>query len=414
MKSDLDTLMHRHGFDVILVSGASQHNPAMVYFTGGGHISGSDLIKIRGAEAVLFHNPMERDEAVRTGLKTISYSKYPWVELVKEAGGDDLEALVLRFQKMFTDLGILSGKVAVYGFEDVGMFYSILSQLQKKMPDLVFEGFARDEVLLNARMTKDLDEIERIRQMGKITIDVVGKTADFLTGHRTRKGLLVQKNGAPLLIGDVKRKINLWLAEGGVENPWGTIFAIGRDAGVPHSCGTPCDAIRLGQTIVFDIYPCEAGGGYFYDFTRTWCLGYASDEIQNLYADVKKVYDQIYAELVVNQPFYLLQKRTCDLFEEMGHPTVKSSPVTETGYVHSLGHGIGLQVHEKPWSTMVNPSPSDILAPGSVFTLEPGLYYPEKGMGVRIEDSLLVTPQGRFEVLAEYSKELVLPMDLTN
>ena len=92
--------------------------------------------------------------------------------------------------------------------------------------------------------------------------------------------MLIGRDGEPVTIGQVKGLINLWLAERGAENPEGTIFAIGRDAAVPHSSGNPSDILRLGQTIVFDIYPCEAGGGYFYDFTRTWCLGYAPDDVQ--------------------------------------------------------------------------------------------------------------------------------------
>ena len=174
--------------------------------------------------------------------------------------------------------------------------------------------------------------------------------------------------------------------------------------------GNPSDALQLGQTIVYDIYPCEAGGGYYYDFTRTWSLGYVTDETQQLYDQVRQVYDTISAELKVNAPFYKYQERACALFEEMGHPTIQSDPAVERGYVHSLGHGIGLRVHEKPWASAVNPSSTDILAPGSVFTLEPGLYYPERGMGVRIEDSWWVTPDGEFEILAEFPKDLLLPM----
>ena len=410
MKADLDKLMKEHNIDVLLVAGNAQHNPAMVYLTGGGHINDAILIKKREQDAVLFHNSMERDEAARTGLKTISYSKYPLEDLLKEASGNHAEALAIRLQKMFNDLHITSGRVGLYGENEVGSFYSLFTRVQQLMPKLIFEGFFKDEIMLNARMTKEPAEIERIRQMGKVTVDVVGKTADFLTSQKTKKGLLVHKDGSPITIGEVKRKINLWLAENGVENPEGTIFAIGRDAGVPHSTGTASDAMRLGQTIVYDIFPCEAGGGYFYDFTRTWCLGYAPDPVAKLYEDVKSVYDTVTSELKLNAPFANYQKRTCEIFEAMGHPTIMSTPGIEEGYVHSLGHGIGLQVHEKPWCTMVNPSPSDTLAANSVFTLEPGLYYPEKGMGMRIEDSLLATEDGKFEILADYPKDLVLPI----
>lgn len=410
MKADLDKLMKKNDIDVLYVTGAAQHNPAMVYFVGNAHVSEAALVKKRGSEPVLFHHPMEREEAAKSGLKLISFSKYLLEDLSKEAGGNYSEALVLRVKKMLTDLGIKSGRVGIYGTQEVGPFFALFNRLQELMPELKFQGFIRDEILLSAMMTKDAHEIERIRQMGKITVEVVGKTADYLTGQKTKKGALVHKDGSAVTIGEVKNLINLWLAERGVENPEGTIFAMGRDAGIPHSVGTPSDQIKLGQTIVFDIYPCEAEGGYFYDFTRTWSLGFATDEALKLFEQVRQVYDTLYSELKVNAPFYKYQLRTCEIFEEMGHPTVKANPGTENGYVHSLGHGIGLRVHEKPWSSHLNPSPTDILTPGSVFTLEPGLYYPEKGMGVRIEDSLCVTEDGRFEILADYPKELVLPM----
>ncbi len=112
--------------------------------------------------------------------------------------------------------------------------------------------------------------------------------------------LLVHKDGTPLTIGQVKSRIDLWVAEYGAENPEGTIFAMGHDAGVPHSTGNASDPLRFGQTIVFDFYPCEAQGGYYYDITRTWCLGYATDEALALYEDVLFVYHQVRSQLRLN------------------------------------------------------------------------------------------------------------------
>jgi Xaa-Pro aminopeptidase len=224
-----------------------------------------------------------------------------------------------------------------------------------------------------------------------------------------RNEMLVKPDGQPLTIGEVKSRINLWLAERGAENPQGTIFAIGRDSGVPHSSGNPTDPLRLGQTIVFDIYPCEEGGGYYHDFTRTWCLGYAPDEAWKLYEDVLSIYNQITHELKINAPYMTYQQRTCELFEGLGHPTVKSNPETQDGYVHSLGHGVGLNIHERPWSGM-SAGEADRLAPGAVFTIEPGLYYPDRGLGVRLENTLWVNPDGGFEIMADYPMDLVLPL----
>jgi Xaa-Pro aminopeptidase len=264
-------------------------------------------------------------------------------------------------------------------------------------------------VLLAAMATKEEQEVERIRKMGQITVGVVGQVAEFLTSHRVRAEVLVKSDGSALTIADVKSRINLWLAEAGAENPEGTIFAIGRDAGVPHSSGNPADFLRLGQSIVFDIFPCEAGGGYFYDFTRTWSLGYATDELQALYEDVRSVYNRVMGELRYGAHCKDYQKLTCDLFEAQGHPTVQTNPQTQEGYVHSLGHGLGLHVHERP-SFGANSPPDDVLAAGVVITVEPGLYYPERGMGVRLEDTVWVRPDGQFEILADYPLDLVLPV----
>jgi Xaa-Pro aminopeptidase len=409
MKADIDALMQAYGLDALWVMGSGQNNPAMVYLTGGSHLTYADLIIKRGQTGVLFHGPMERDEAAKSGLDTRSYSNYPLSQLLKESGGNPLRANLLRYKKMLQDVGVKSGRLALYGQVEFGPTFTLLNALNKEMPGLELVGFQENDILAEAMMTKDASELDRIRKMGQITTTVVAKTADFLSGHPVKDGALVKSSGEPLTIGEVKRKINLWLAELGAENPKGTIFATGRDAGVPHSTGDAAGLLRLGQTIVYDIFPCEPGGGYFYDFTRTWCLGYAPDDVQALYENVRTVYNQVSAALTVKEPFKKYQRLTCELFEQMGHPTILSVPETEAGYVHSLGHGVGLKVHERPASGSAALA-GDILVPGVVATLEPGLYYPERGMGVRLEDTFWVTPDGKFEIFAPYPQDLVLPV----
>jgi len=409
MKSDLDRIMEAHNLDAMLVTGPAQHNPPMVYLTGGGHLTGGDLVKKRGEAPILFYNPMERDEAAKTGLATRNLGDYRFQDLLKQTGGDYLQAMVMRYQAMLTELGITSGRIAINGQADAGSVYAIFTTLQKAMPGLTLVGELGDSALLEAMATKDESEVERIRRMGQVTTAVVAQVSDFLTSHPVKDGVLVKADGQPLTIGDVKSRINLWLAERGVENPEGTIFAIGHDAGVPHSAGNPDDLLRLGQTIIFDIFPCEAEGGYYYDLTRTWCLGYAPDEVLALYEDVLTVYNWIISELRVDMPCKEYQQRTCELFEARGHATIKTNPQTQEGYVHGLGHGVGLNVHERPWFGL-SVTDVDRLAPGVVVTIEPGLYYPERGMGVRLENTVWVHPDGQMEVLAEYPLDLVLPM----
>jgi Xaa-Pro aminopeptidase len=409
MKSDLDQLLRDNRADALWVTGPAQHNPAMVYLTGGGHMTRADVIKPAGQPMLLCHAPMERDEAAKTGLVTLNYTEFPIKERLAEAKGDRLTAEALLYKKIFERLNLTEGKVLLYGRTDAGKHFAIVQKLGKLLPELSFTGDLDDAVLLQAMATKQADEIERIRTMGKVVVDVVSRTADFLTSHKVQDETLVKADGAPLTIGDVKGQINLWLAELGAENPEDTIFAIGADAGVPHSSGTPGDSIQLGKTIVFDIFPCEKGGGYFYDFTRTWCLGYAPEEAQALYDQVKSTYDQLVSELKAGENAATFQNRTCEIFEELGHATVRHNPGTSSGYVHSLGHGVGLNIHEKPWFSRPDDS-SNALVPGSVFTVEPGLYYPDKGMGVRLEDTYYVTDDGQFERFVDYPMELVLPM----
>jgi len=353
---------------------------------------------------------MERDEAAATGLQTKNLAEYSWKDLLKEADGNSIKATALRYQKMLSEQGITSGRVAIYGKIEVGAGFAVFSALQELIPDLEIVGEeARNSTLMEAMATKDLAEVEHIRKMGKITTSVVGNVVDFLTSSQAKDGVLVGRDGEALTIGDVKRRINLWLAMEGAENPEGTIFAIGPDAGVPHSAGKPDDLLRLGQTIIFDIFPCEAGGGYFYDFTRTWCLGFAPDDVQALYDDVYSVYQTIMAELKAGAYFPDYQNRTCELFSAKGHPTIKDDPTVQEGYVHSLGHGLGLHVHERPWSGSTA-TKDDNLDPGVIVTIEPGLYYPEKGMGCRLEDTVWVTLEGEMEILADFPLDLVLPI----
>ncbi len=408
MKTDLDALMQAHDIAALVVSGPGKHNPAMVYLTGGANLTMGHVIKKRDEPAMLFFAPMERDEAARIGMKSQSYLEYPQF---RASLVGDLDGHAAMLQAMLKDAGVLEGRLAFYGEVNTFRHYGVVSRLLALMPELRIADSVDDDILLQAMATKDEGEVARIRRMGQITTEVVQATADLLTNSKVKDDVLCKADGKPLTIGEVKRLIDVWLMERGSENPEGTIFAIGRDAGVPHSTGTESDVLRLGQTIVFDIFPCEAGGGYFHDFTRTWCLGYAPDEVVKLYEDVKTVNEMLIAELEVGKPFFHYQKRTCELFEEMGHPTVMSKPGTEEGYVHSLGHGVGLKVHELPMcSYQSNGGPTNALTPGHVIAMEPGLYYPERGMGVRLENTFYITPDGKFENLAPYPMDLVLPV----
>lgn len=400
MKSDLDALMKDRNLDAILVLGNAEHNPPMTYLVGGGHVSHAVLIKKLNEEPLLFCNVMEREEAARSGLKIIALRLPPITEFID------------RHTELFGSYGLSSGRVGVYGKTDLSQALLLLDLLRNAFPEVTFLGESSgDSIISRAMETKDENEVTRIRRMGKITTEVVGMVADYLTSREVRDDeVLVKEDGSPLLIGDVKGKISLWLAERSAMDVEGCVFAIGRDAGIPHSMGNPDDVLRLGKTIVFDIFPGEAGGGYFYDFTRTWSLGYATSEAQMLYDEVKSVYEKVIENIDLNVQFKEYQKFVCEEFNRNGHNTpIHTNGVFTQGYVHSLGHGLGLNVHERPSSRHTD-GEDNLLKPGVVVTIEPGLYYPEKGMGVRIEDSYWVRPDGKIELLAEYPYDFVLEM----
>src|SRR3990172_4604246 len=297
MRSDIDNLMEEAGHDFLMVRGTSGSNPSMVYFTGIANMTHATLLKKRGETPVLIHNAMERDEAAKSGCRLKNIDDFGWIKLIEAAGGDTIEATSQLLRLAFDEFNV-QGQVAIYGRLEIGDAYSLMKRIEEVMPQVHFLGEARDtSVLSRARTTKDTEEVERIRHMGRITTDVVSEVAGFLTSQRVKGEMLIDGEGQPVTIGAVRRLIDLQLARLGAANPDATIFAMGHDSAVPHSIGRDSEALRVGQPIIFDIFPCEPGGGYYYDFTRTWCLGHAPDEVQQLYQDVLDIYNPLLKDL---------------------------------------------------------------------------------------------------------------------
>ena len=407
MKNEIPDLMQQHDIDAIWVIGAGNNNPAMVYLTGVMEVDQADLFLLKGRPGVLFHYDMERDGAVKSGYELRSYSMFPYGPRLKEAGGNSQLAGTLRYREMFKEIGLTGGRVQVYGQVDAGQSHYSLSKLEELLPDLQFVSDPADDILRIARRTKDTDEIEHIRRMGQVTVDVVSGLVDYMTSHRVKDGCLMKNEYEWLTIGDVKRWLRHQLVEKEVQEQ-GTILSIGRDAGVPHNEGNPTSRLQLGQTIILDAFFQEAGGGYFYDFTRTWCLGYAPDEVQQDFEMVKTVHQKTAQALKAGTPFSAYQKMACGLFQQQDYPTVQESPNTLEGYVHGLGHAIGVEVHELPAADA--DLPENVLQPGMVITIEPGLYYPDRGYGIRVEDSYEILPDGSARKVVDYPWDLVLPI----
>ncbi|MFT3788961.1 MAG: M24 family metallopeptidase [Tepidisphaeraceae bacterium] len=261
-----------------------------------------------------------------------------------------------------------------------------------------------------ARRTKDADEIARLEDAGRRSCDVVRVVVEKLKSLRERDGLAVDASGSPVTIGQIKRLIAQACDERDLEQLGDNIFAQGRDAGIPHAHGNVGEPLRVGMALLFDFFPRCKTSGYFHDMTRTFALGHAPDELRKVYDDVKAAFDAAMSALTLGGRTKGYHDLVCDVLRKRGHPTILDRWPLEEGYCHSLGHGLGIQVHEAP-SLGGFVDRGDVLEKGSVVTVEPGLYYPNRNLGVRIEDTVVVDPEtGAVRSITPFPYELVVPL----
>lgn len=406
MKSDLDRLMTARNLQALLVFSDHDYCAARDYLTNGARVSGGLIVKPRGSAPVIIANPMEIEEAARSGLKV--FYDGDWAEVFRDLRGDRTSLKVESWEKCFDALGIQPGRIGVYGNGEVSVILELLRELGEKIGKYQFVGELGYSIFDEASTTKDADEIARIKAVSERTSDVLRATWDYIGGHRAVNDILVKDDSTPLTIGDVKRFVRRALLDRELEDT-NMIFAQGRDAGFPHSRGEESMALRVGEPIVFDLFPRELGGGYHHDVTRTWCIGHASAPVQEAYEQVMEAFRiAVEAFEEPGQPAHILQDKVLDYFESQGHKTGRSHPNGIEGYVHGLGHGVGLKIHERP--KMSHLLKDDKLLNGSVISIEPGLYYPERGFGVRVEDLMLIDEAGELVPLTNFPKTLVLPI----
>lgn len=407
MKSDIDRLMAERDLDALIVLGGEMPNPHRAYLTNG-HEANALVFKVRGQPPVMLTNSMEVENARQSGLQVYTYNDFRLHELWEQYP-DDADLRTLRsFERYFEAVGIRSGRVGVYGFGSLGATWELLRLLSGHFTGLEFVGEREDTLFDAAVTTKDADEIAIMREVGRRTNLVMQAAWDFIAGHRAEGDRVVKADGSPLTIGDVKAFVRLKLLEFELEDSEGMIFAQGRDGGFPHSHGNDAEPLRTGQAIVFDLFPRDMRTGYFHDMTRTWSIGHAAPEVQRAYDEVRTAFDAVMAAIRVGERTKKYQEITLDVLEEFEHPTGRSHPGTSTGYMHSLGHGVGLEIHENPRFTHM--LDRDVIQPGNVFTVEPGVYYPDRGFGIRIEDTVCIREDGTLENLTPMHKELVLPL----
>jgi Xaa-Pro aminopeptidase len=406
MKSDLDRLMEARGLAGLVVECSEAFSAERDYLTGGVAITGGKIVKKRGSDPILIVNPMETEEAKKSGLQTLSYTDLGWQDLIKEAEGNWIEAEVPFWERCLGAAGIDGGKIGIYGVGSLNEIIDIVARVGAAYPRYTLSGESGMTIFQEAYLTKDADEIARLKDIGVRTAEVLQETWDFIASHRAQGELVVNDDGVALTIGAVKRFVRRALLDRELEEH-GMIFAQGRDGGFPHSRGEKGDALRLGQAIVFDLFPRELGGGYFHDCTRTWSIGYATDDVQRAYDEIIEAFDMAVEIIRPGMATKDVQEQVQTVLESKGHKTSRSDPGTNEGYVHSLGHGIGMNIHERPSLSHLS---NDTFAVGNVLTIEPGLYYPDRGFGMRVEDSYYLSADAGLVSLTPFHRDLVLPL----
>lgn len=226
------------------------------------------------------------------------------------------------------------------------------------------------------RMVKDADEIDALRR--------AAAAGDYAFSHVEE---LAAASATEAEMGE--RLISSMKEEGGSRADWDPIVAVGGNASRPHHEST---GQEMSPGLLLLDYGCVVDG-YHSDMSRTvWRGAGSQSEFERVYAAVLESNEAGIAAVRPGVTGGEIDAVCRDVLE--GHGYLEH-------FVHSTGHGVGLEIHEAP---AVNKTSTEVLEPGHVLTVEPGVYLESK-FGVRIEDMVLVTESGG-EVLTNSTKEL--------
>jgi Xaa-Pro aminopeptidase len=403
MLSDMDKEMKSRDLDAIIVTGDSTFgNPELYYVIGAGVPRGGIYLKVKSHDPILVVSNIDVGSAKRGRLQRIeTYSEYGYERIVQQYGR--YRGQIILYDKILRRHKT-RGRIGFYGKVEVSSFIALIESLRRKGHKIV--GEKRPTLIDTLRETKDSVEVDRIRKVGERTERVVERALEILR-NSTVQGSDVLHQGKPLTAGEVKRHIAQFISEENLVNIEDTIFATGAMSSDPHYRGLESDPIRAGQPIVFDIFPQEPGG-YCFDTTRTYVVGKPSQEIRSMYEAVLEAQLTALDNLREGANGKVVTEMVCDVFEKRGYKTQRSllkgdEEARTQGFIHSLGHGIGLTIGERPnLSVLVDENLRD----GHVTSVEPGLYKPGLG-GVRIEDAVVIR-KGGIENLSHLDKTLEL------
>ncbi len=233
-----------------------------------------------------------------------------------------------------------------------------------------------DRPVCRERLHKSPEEQEAIRRVNRVISGAFCEVEKILGEASIMDGFL-HWEGKPLTSEDLHSQIAIHCLRSGCVAS-GTIAAGGDQACDPHEHGS--GPLRAGELIIVDIFPRDAGNGFYGDMTRTYLKGKATAEQRRLVRTVKDAQDRAMDGLMAGVDGKYIHEGVVSWFEENGYETGRNER-GYFGFFHGTGHGLGLEIHEEPRVSRE----SCQLEAGMVTTVEPGLYYPGLG-GCRIED----------------------------
>jgi Xaa-Pro aminopeptidase len=248
------------------------------------------------------------------------------------------------------------------------------------------------DFFVGRRRIKTAAELDGIRRAQRAADEAMGVAASLI--RELRSGLSSE---------DVREAMREVCERHGCELPEDVIVSHGAQSAVGHEAGH--GEIGAGEPVIVDIWPRDKASRCYADMTRTFVSGGGEPpaELVEFWTLTRESLQRVYADVRAGASGRKLFERSCEPYIEAGQPTqLTKAPgeILEDGYFHGLGHGVGLEIHERPWMGRV----ADDLVTGDVVTLEPGCYRRGFG-GCRLEDLVVITEDG-CEVLTDFPYDL--------
>lgn len=359
--------------DTLLIIDSSENNADLYYGTGFFIPDPAIFIEHKGKK-ILVLSDLELDRGkkeaqVDSVLCLSEYRKKLPLKKQKKAGFVDIVNLVFKERRIKN--AVVPGRFPIkYGDELRKLGYRI--------------DYKKDEPFFEARLKKTAEEIDLIRDALKKTARAMELAIGMIASSEIKKDKLFL-NGATLTSEKIKGEINAELSRLSFTASH-TIVACGVHSSMPHHTGE--GPIFTGQPVVIDIFPRSQENGYFGDMTRTVVKGEPSKELEKMYQTVLKGQKLGISLIKHGARSKDVHSAIVEFFKKSGFETGMIDG-KQQGFIHSTGHGLGLEIHEPPRVS----SGDDVLEEGNVVTVEPGLYYEKLG-GVRIEDVVVVKKDG--------------------